>query len=530
MGLCLSCLAVLAFVVVDRFVKGGIPSEPEARAKWLESEVSSNPVQWRKLAFAYAAAGDYLKVPAAFRKAAEFYRKLGDVNAAIQMDRSAEKYDADARIYLEKRTERAEAKRYYTGAKFEPIYGCYLGAFIENEDKIVDRYPDEQGYKRPKAAAFDKAVGVKHAIFFRYLGYGRPFPKKWAQDLKRHRAAAQLAFEPESLNQVKDDAYLRGFAKAAKASGIPIFLRFASEMNGNWTPYHGDPAKYIEKWRLVTRVIREEAPNVAMVWCVFETPITQVEQYYPGKEWVDWVAVNVYSVPYFNNDPTQKAEWRNPADGVKFVYDRYSADHPIMVAEYASSHLSSLDNVYRGPMARLKLSQFYTALPRLYPRIKAVCWLSMNAIAHAIPGRQKNNYSLLYDPPKAARYREMVSTPYFLHDLVLGEKPPMSPVFYKEISGQLMLPSGSVKLSAWARSWENAPVVIWRRAGVDTRLLEVGPYPYSISKPGLVQLVVADSKGKVAAKSEVEFLPPRAPGSAPAAGASPMRQRQGRPR
>ena len=39
-----------------------------------------------------------------------------------------------------------------------------------------------------------------------------------------------------------------------------------------------------------------------MLWNVFETPITKVEEYYPGAEWVDWVGVNVYSVPYFGSD------------------------------------------------------------------------------------------------------------------------------------------------------------------------------------------------------------------------------------
>lgn len=507
LGACVLAFTGLVAVVGMRFARGGIPSEAGSRVAWLEEEVKGDPSEWKDLAFAYVNAQQYLKVPEAFRKAADFYRQQGDVNAAIQMERSAEKYLAEARIYIEKPTVRKEAEKYYTGAKFEPVYGSYLGAFIENEDMITDRYVDEQGYKRPRVAAWDKAVGVKHAIFFRYLGYGRPFPMKWAEDLRNHKAAGQIAFEPTSLAQVKDDSYLRGFARAAKASGIPIFLRFASEMNGNWTPYHGNPALYIEKWRLVTRVMREEAPNVAMLWNVFETPITKVEEYYPGAEWVDWVGVNVYSVPYFNNNPNQKADWRNAADGVKFVYDKYSAKHPIMVAEYAASHLSSLDNVYRGEMARIKLSQFYASLPRLYPRIKAVCWLSMNAIAHAIPGRQKNNYSLLYDPPKAQRYKEMVSNPYFFNDLVLGQEPAMSPVFFQQLASSAGL-SFPMKLSAWARSWENVPEVVWMADGKPVnRMREVGTYGFQLERAGSVGVKVLDSKGKVAAGVTVALGP-----------------------
>jgi hypothetical protein len=512
-GICIFLFLGLMTVLGRKLAEGPMPSDPAKAAHRLEGLVDERPSKvWEDLAFAYVKAKMYDKAPEAFRKVAEFYRQEGDVNAAIQFEMKAEKFEADAQIYKEVPSELSD-HRFYTGAKFEPVHGCYLGVFIDNEDKLTQRFPETIEWisgsnrkptytkQRPAAAPFDKEVGVKHAIFFLYVGYGVRFPARWAADLKAHNAAAQIAFEPETLDDVQDDEYLRQFARDAKASGIPIFLRFASEMNGNWTPYHGDPAKYIEKWKLVTRVMREEAPNVAMLWCVFETPITKVEQYYPGKEWVDWVGVNVYSVPYFNNDPKQPAFWRNPADGLKFVYDKFSANHPIMIAEYASSHLSSLDNVYRGHDAEVKLSQFYTALPRLYPRVKAVCWLSMNAIVHAIPGRQKNNYSLLYDEGKTRRYREVTNSPWFLHDLTSTEIP-SSPIRYERVSPGATIPFPA-KLSAWARAWENEPTIEWMLDGKQAvREQRVGAYEWQPKKPGRIELRVTDSRGVLAADTQ----------------------------
>src|SRR5690606_9868459 len=112
-----------------------------------------------------------------------------------------------------------------------------------------------------------------------------------------------IAFEPnDGLDKVKDDEYLREFADDLAATKAPIFLRYASEMNGDWVKYHGDPELYREKFRLVSKVMKERAPNVAMVWCPFSTPVGSIPDYYPGDEWVDWVGVNIYSVTYLNQN------------------------------------------------------------------------------------------------------------------------------------------------------------------------------------------------------------------------------------
>ena len=55
-------------------------------------------------------------------------------------------------------------------------------------------------------------------------------------------------------------------------SHAKIFLRFASEMNGDWTNYHNNPAEYRRKFRLVHQVMRRRAPNVATVWCPYTFP------------------------------------------------------------------------------------------------------------------------------------------------------------------------------------------------------------------------------------------------------------------
>src|SRR5690606_17176725 len=104
----------------------------------------------------------------------------------------------------------------------------------------------------------------------------------------------------------------------------PIFLRYASEMNGDWVKYHGDPELYREKFRLVSKVMKERAPNVAMVWCPFSTPVGSIPDYYPGDEWVDWVGVNIYSVTYLNQNLDLPAAHIAPTTHLRYIYENYA--------------------------------------------------------------------------------------------------------------------------------------------------------------------------------------------------------------
>lgn len=496
-----SFLLLAAYAIAHKLRK--VPVTLSARIAYFERVVKRDPsaANWRDLGTAYADNEQFTDASIAFHKSAEIFRYKGDLNGFYANDRRSQRYETDVRVFFHRATERAAVRNYYTGAKFEPVYGCYTGAFIDHEDSIHGTYTDEYGQWRRDVSAFNHLVGSKQAIFFMYLGYGRKFPTKFVTHVNDNGAAAQIAMEPDDLQQVKDDAYIHEFAAAAKASKTPIFLRFASEFNGDWTPYHKSPEEYREKFRLVAKIMHEEAPNVGMVWCPFEIPISGLEAYYPGKDAVDWVGVNIYSVPFLNNERDHGAEWRNPSDALRFVYEKYSAKHPIMIAEYAASHMSSLDMVPRTEFARDKIGQMYASLPRVYPRVKAICWLSMNAVKHAMPGRQKNNYALLDDDAVRKRYEQMLYTPYFLNAVSRHEPAISSEEIVPLHDGQSV--TGKVGLSAWVKTYEDRPMVVWKVNGQELRRDDIpGSYHWTLDTatlpdgPATIELVVTDSKGR----------------------------------
>lgn len=291
-----------------------------------------------------------------------------------------------------------------TTAPFEPAEGCYLGAYIE-----LDRAC------RGDVQAFTTLTGKPHATYFRYVGYGQPFPFRWVRSLKSHNIAPHIAWEPnDGLGRVADDEYLRGWAQAARHAGVPIFLRYASEMNGTWQSYSGDSEKYIEKWRTVYRVMDSVAPNVVMVWCPFATPRSTISDYYPGDEYVDWVGVNIYSVVHQDGDITKPAT-EDPVALLQYVYDRYAERKPIAVCEYGATHYCRAAGEDVTDFALNKMTRMYESLVDRFPRVRMINWFSVDAIGDDLAD---NNYSVTANDTILQRYKELIAKPHFLSEVV----------------------------------------------------------------------------------------------------------------
>lgn len=294
-----------------------------------------------------------------------------------------------------------------------PTQGAYLGAYLQLDPVVKNDY-----------AAFNKLTGKQHCVFLRYLGYGEPFPYRWVQEVAAAGGIPQIAWEPNNgLGEVQDDTYLRGWAEAARHAGVPILLRYASEMNGAWMPYSGNPGEYIRKWRLVYTVMHETAPNVIMIWCPFGVPRSTIPLYYPGDAYVDWVGVNVYAVMYNNGDVRQPAA-NTQFEQLKFVYDLYAPRKPIAICEYAATHYCKASKQATREFAVRSMREMYEALPKQFPRVVLISWFSVDAASDKIA---RNDYAVTTDPLVLATYREIIASPYFLSAPVTATPVPVSP-------------------------------------------------------------------------------------------------------
>jgi hypothetical protein len=422
---------VFLFVQTDQAVLLG-PAE-EAKQDPLKSTLA-----WWDKQLADAAAKSEWRVAAdlAARKAA-YYRSINEAEQSKSWEDESRRYEMrdaskqDAAVPAQaNEQERAAgisgssmaALEAYVGipapaaakpAKFEPQSGVYLGML--GADKRV-------GFNFNN---IEPVYGRKHAIYLSYVGWRKVqanptsyFPVKTAETVKALGGALQIGWEPRyGLDDVQDDEYVRTFAKEAKASGIPIFLRYASEMNGAWVPWHGEPKKYIEKFRLIHRIMKEEAPNVVMVWSPNFMPMDNIDEYYPGDEYVDWIGYSLYATggpSGIADDMSGFLQSFAPLSG-KFP------GKPIMISEGGVSHFNLTTNQSYERWAEAQLGDFYAYLPRLYPRIKAITYFNYTK-ERAIRNKMDAVYDLGENPFADQLYQRTIQSDLYLSRVEEGAR------------------------------------------------------------------------------------------------------------
>lgn len=388
--------------------KAAASDDPKLSRLLREAESYPSGPGWRQAAELAVELEDFATAARAYAEEAKIYRHSGDTQAAIVEEGKAAQYTTELSLH---RT--IPAPRPDKLERLEPAAGCYVGAFIDRDYSIQRHMLESQFYG--DVAQFNNLVKKDHASFFMYRSYGQPFPLKWGRYLKKHGAIVNIAWEPSDLRQVHDDPdYLRRFVDAAESLDHPVILRFASEMNGAWTAYNGDPEAYKKAFRLVHKETRR-APKVALLWCPNAVPVRDIDAYYPGDDYVDWVGVNFYSVPFLDNDVSRSGARIHPTEHLKYVYDKYAARKPIAIGEWAASQESSASKESFLNFGTTKMAQLYSSLPTKFPRVKMVNWYDKNNIeAEAKIDRRLNNYQLTAPAQMLERYQSSVGSPYFI--------------------------------------------------------------------------------------------------------------------
>ncbi|NUN07867.1 MAG: T9SS type A sorting domain-containing protein [Ignavibacteriaceae bacterium] len=289
-------------------------------------------------------------------------------------------------------------------AKYEPADGAYIGAFIVN-DPVVNG----------SITSFETFTGKKHSSYFSYAVFGQPFPVSWVTDYASKGNIVQIAFEPNNgLDEVIDGDYIREWARAARRTGAMIFLRWACEMNGSWVAWYGNPEKYKEKFRLMHHIMKEEAPNVAMVWAPNDVPNdplnppNYVHSYYPGDEYVDWVGIDFYGVYFHTNGAPER---KPPGEKLKIVYDVYASRKPIIICEWAAAHYTNrvTPAVSCSTYCTEQMDSLYGISASRFPRLKSINWFSMNSLT-----QNGCNFTLTENPVVLNHYKSVISSNYFL--------------------------------------------------------------------------------------------------------------------
>ncbi|NLS11686.1 hypothetical protein HGP28_02125 [Vibrio sp. SM6] len=130
-----------------------------------------------------------------------------------------------------------------------------------------------------------------------------------------------LVDQLDKVNSGELDANIVKFAQWMAQSERKIYLRIGYEFEGAWNGYA--PESYKKAFRRIVDGLRKEGvSNVEFVWqsSGYEEERDDLLQYYPGDNYVDWIA---YS--YFNHDPKEA--------GKEMLRLAREKGKPVMIAE-----------------------------------------------------------------------------------------------------------------------------------------------------------------------------------------------------
>ncbi len=176
--------------------------------------------------------------------------------------------------------------------KYEPPDGKTL-LIIGQNTPPVRAYASSVG----TPAGFMTYSGIRYNEAFK-TGDGDPsdglkefFP--WTTDYSKIVMQVALYFRDPGADAISSgqfDSNIDALGSYLKAGAVPVFLRVEYEVN-RW---FSDANAYVAAYKhIVTRLRNDGVHNVAFVFHPHDTVGGAINNYYPGDDWVDWVAVSM---------------------------------------------------------------------------------------------------------------------------------------------------------------------------------------------------------------------------------------------
>ncbi len=325
-------------------------------------------------------------------------------------------------------TDSASPVKYY-GAKNEPEYGTLVGQTSDSQT--------EDG----------------ESMLLLYHEYGDSF-NDWdnliMEKAKSSGKALELALnfprEGNQLDEIINDSSVSGVISFLKKyPDVPVYLRIGAEANV-WSA-SPDSEKYKKAFRKIADEAHHNLSNVATVWSMSHTSgwNVNVDDLYPGDEYVDWVGISAYCVKYFeakrwpedkkyNEICFKSGDSADPVLLIKHFVDTYGDRKPIMLAECGTAYRTNGEvNEEHSDWAVNELNRMYNFIPMVYPQVKLIAYFNKDM------GNDRFKYNLSGNSALLSKYREVIKLPHFIHDKY-GSKPQQTykSVYETSVTGDKM--------------------------------------------------------------------------------------------
>jgi Glycosyl hydrolase family 26 len=277
-----------------------------------------------------------------------------------------------------------------------PSGGVLLGASTSPEFRSLDA-------EKSAVEDLEQRIGRPLDIDHNFYTWDDPFPgetERW--DLQSGRIP-MISWNGKNVQSAdiaagRYDAMIRQRARATKALGQPVFIRWFWEMDGNKkVVFAGSPDQYVAAWRHIVTIFRNEgADNVRWVWCPNASAFNDgtAQAFYPGPDFVDWIAADGYNwAPGRAGD-----DYRTFADIFGGFYSWASTQNkPIMVAETGVQERKAGEKAEWITAAR-------DAIKSDFPRLRALVYFDSN---------KDYDWSLTTSDSALEAFRQMAHDPWF---------------------------------------------------------------------------------------------------------------------
>lgn len=255
----------------------------------------------------------------------------------------------------------------------------FFGAPLEPEHHVLSGAgQDPQGFRD-----FAAAVGPRNTPAL-YMMYTKPQPERverFARELAEARAVfddlgvadpiLQIGFaitydgQPdkvftEAIAAGQYDEEIDAFIDLLREAELPAMIRIGYEFNGSWNGY--PPESYKRAYIRVARKLRASGLPVALVWCASADDTAKAYMdWYPGNEWVDWWAIDLFSAQSLTHPFTHH-----------FLDGALLHGKPVLIGESAPRSVGTL----RGEESWEEWFAPYFELIRTRSHIKGFCYIN----------------------------------------------------------------------------------------------------------------------------------------------------------
>jgi len=280
---------------------------------------------------------------------------------------------------------------------YEPNKGIYIGAYILSDRTVAGNIE-----------AFEALTGKEHSFYTYFHKMGQPFPTEWILSSVAIMRTPNIVLTPRNIEEPFNERLLRETAIRLGEIFVPMFVHLYPISNG--ADYEAE--SYTAFFRTAREYFDRYAPNVALVWSIDSDALHLINSHYPGEEYSDWVGINIFTDSDMTFDHIRQA--------LDFFYFNFHEKHPVFISQLGISHFSSRNHAYHIAAAVHIMEELFNVLISHYPRIKAVNYMSFNAIDPVNMRQGIYNFSVSDNEIMTRAYNRILSNEHFLSRLDFG--------------------------------------------------------------------------------------------------------------